>query len=70
MPRSASRGRPAPSNMMFSGLRSRCTTPLRCAASSASATYAATATASRIVNRPFFASRSETLPPETYSMLM
>jgi len=53
--------------MMFAGVRSRCTTPRRCAMASTSATVAATCTASGQGSAPP-ASRPASIAPDSSSI--
>ncbi len=68
-PKSATLGRPVPSSSnTFSGLMSRCTIPLACAAASAESTTSRTANERRSVRSPSRMSWRR-LVPGTYSMV-
>ncbi len=70
MPKSVSTTRPPFSSSTFPGLTSRCSTPTRCAASSASINLAPIAAASCGSNAPRSTSTSSSEGPSTSSMTM
>ena len=70
MPKSMTLAVPSRSIMMFCGLMSRCTMPLRCAKSTAASNCSVTATDSLPLRRPRRRMRSLSVSPSTYSMAM